>query len=189
MNRIAAWTTGLALAAVTALAGAEDPFTEHKVQASGHAGYGLLVGDGELNPHAFGLGLRGGYTLDPHVYVGGLFDYFFGRSQESILGGNAVSARLWLAQAEGGYDLGLADWIVLRPKIGLGVARLSGQACYPVSAADEVCESSGELRFAASGGAEALVDLGILFVAPEARFTFIDQASGVFVGAGAGAAF
>ena len=83
MNRLAAWTAGLSLFSLASIATAqEDPFTREKIQASGHLGYGLDVSDNAMNPYGFLLGARGGYTLEQDIYVGGLFDYFFGGSAE-----------------------------------------------------------------------------------------------------------
>ena len=189
MNRIFAWSTGLALVCAASIAHAEDPFTENSIQATGHAGYGIMIEDKEQDPYGFALGARAGYTLDPHVYVGANFDYFFGESQESPFGFSELSTNLWLLQAEGGYDFGLGDMIVLRPKVGVGIAHVSFGQCYPLSPGTEECEDLSEVRLAVSGGAEALFNLGFMFIVPEARFTFVDEAMGVIFMLGAAAAF
>jgi ABC-type transport system substrate-binding protein len=67
-----------------------------------------------FNDIGFGIGARGGYTLDSHVYLGGTLLYHFGQDD--------VSA--FLIGAEGGYDF-LAGPVVIRPYLGLGVSIVS----------------------------------------------------------------
>jgi hypothetical protein len=67
-----------------------------------------------FNDIGFGIGARGGYTLDNHVYLGGTLLYHFGQ--------NDVSA--FLIGAEGGYDF-TAGPVVIRPYLGLGVSVVS----------------------------------------------------------------
>jgi len=78
------------------------------------------------DPYKLGIGLRGGYTLDFQLYLGGYFVYYIGGSSE---GGNAVVAvgtrdsnsNYMMLGAEVGYDV----WIgpaMLRPSLGLGMA-------------------------------------------------------------------
>ncbi len=75
-----------------------------------------------------GLGLEAGYTLPVlPIYVGGNAEYFFGNTTEA--GGVKVDGNLWQLTAEGGYDVGLGDHLVLRPKLGVGIANLSAETC------------------------------------------------------------
>ncbi|HWA78631.1 MAG TPA: outer membrane beta-barrel protein, partial [Polyangiaceae bacterium] len=116
---------GAALAAMffaTASAHAE-PKTANSLQLGLGLRYGFEMNDGDFNPWGLGLGIEGGYTLPNAVYVGGLFEYFFGDSQE--LAGIKVKGNLWQAMAEAGYDIGLTPLFVLRPKIGAGIAGTS----------------------------------------------------------------
>jgi hypothetical protein len=40
--------------------------------------YGIWTGDGDVNLYGPGLGIRGGFTIDPGIYLGATFDYFAG---------------------------------------------------------------------------------------------------------------
>jgi opacity protein-like surface antigen len=84
--------------------------------------YGADLNDGDFNPWGVGLGLSAGYTLPVGVYLGGNFEYFFGDSIEA--GGIKIKGNVWQLSAEGGYDVGLGDNFVIRPKIGVGIAGL-----------------------------------------------------------------
>jgi hypothetical protein len=99
--------------------------------------YGAKLDGGEANPWGTGLGLNVGYTLEKAVYFGGNAELFFGVARD--YGGAELSGNAWQIAAEGGYDLGLGDHVVLRPKIGLGLAGISiscapeGIGCIPPS--------------------------------------------------------
>ena len=85
----------------------------------------------------FGIGLRGGKTLDNHIYIGGTFVYQFGES-----GGGTVATGLgttanysWSSAGfyvgpEGGYDFDLR-YVVLRPYLGLGIFSWGSSASGP----------------------------------------------------------
>jgi len=75
-----------------------------------------LLGFGANNGVGFGLGARGGYTLDNHVYIGGtLLDHFGSGLNILLLGG------------EGGYDF-VAGPVMIRAYAGIGfaIASISG---------------------------------------------------------------
>jgi hypothetical protein len=65
-----------------------------------------------------GLGLRAGYTLTNHIYLGGTFVYHF-VSDQSMAGAQA-SARVFYPAAEVGYDFHIKR-VTLRPYGGAGV--------------------------------------------------------------------
>jgi hypothetical protein len=85
-----------------------------------------LLGFGFNSVYGFGLGVRAGYTLPQHIYIGGEFGYFFG-------GGDAVyNYATYNLGPEIGYDIGLAAApILIRPYVGLGYdgVSVSGIAC------------------------------------------------------------
>jgi len=97
------------------------PHTANSLQLGVGFRYGAMVSDGEPNPWATGLGLDVGYTLPQAVYLGASFEYFFGGSVDLGLGVKAKS-NIWQLSAEGGYDVGLGENFVIRPKVGLGIA-------------------------------------------------------------------
>jgi hypothetical protein len=189
MNRITSLATGMAVFCTGFAAHAERPFTEERAQISGHVAVGIDLEDDEVNPYGFGLGARGGYTLDPNVYIGGVFDFFFGGSEEvRVLGIRAgeVSARAWLFQAEVGYDFGVSRSVVLRPKMGLGMIQIAREACAEVA---NICDDDSDGEFAFALGLEVPIDLDGLYVAPEMRFNIVDDASALIFAAGIGGAF
>jgi outer membrane autotransporter protein len=177
-----------ALGLFTTAAQAERPFTEKKASLSGHLGYGIDLDDGNLNPYGFGMGARGGYTFDPNIYVGGLFDFFFGESDTtSAFGGSATaSARSWIFQVEGGYDFGVTRTIVLRPKMGLGMTSITGKGCVSALGLGETCATDTDTDFTFGLGGEALFDLGPVYLAPEMRFNLGGDVSALIFMVGVG---
>ena len=192
MNRIAL-AFAIAIASSTSTAFAAPAFTQDKAQVSGHFAYGAWMGDGDLNAYSFGLGARGGYTINPGLYVGGLFDFFFGETDDTTapLGASAeASANAWLFQGEIGYDFGVTPTIVLRPKIGLGVTTIETEGCVTAPLGlGQTCQDDSDGKFAFAIGLEAPISLNGIFVAPEFRFNLVDDASGFILAVGLGAAF
>jgi hypothetical protein len=98
------------------------PRTANSLQLGVGFRYGINMGeDGDLNPWGTGLGLDVGYTLPNAIHIGGSFEYFFGESAD-VPGGLRISSNIWQLSAEGGYDVGLGDHFVIRPKVGVGIA-------------------------------------------------------------------
>jgi hypothetical protein len=82
----------------------------------------------------FGLGVRGGKTLDNHLYIGGSLVYHFmscGVGNYATYGGNvSVSASTFYLGPEAGYDFDLKA-VVLRAYMGIGPAFYNGTVNYP----------------------------------------------------------
>lgn len=155
---------GAALAAVlfaTAPAHA-DPKTANSLQLGLGLRYGVEMNEGDFNPWGIGLGVNGGYTLPNAVYVGGLFEYFFGDSRD--VAGIKFKGNLWQVMAEGGYDIGLTPLFVLRPKIGAGIASTS------VSAGDTDDSSSD---FALAPGVTAMLFLPGFGLSLDVRYDMV----------------
>lgn len=191
MNRTLACGTTVALACFALMAGAAEPFTQEKAQISGHVGYGFAMDDNyaDLNVYSFGFGARGGYTFYPPIYVGGVFDFFIGESEDvtAPFVSTEVSANAWLVQAEVGYDFGVSQSVVLRPKAGIGVTTVNAEICTgPILV---TCPDDSESDFSFAPGLEIPIDLGGLYIAPEARFNLVDDASGFIMAFGIGGAF
>ena len=75
----------------------------------------------------FGVGLRGGKTLDNHIYIGGTFIYQIGESGSGTTVGTlgTTTTYSWSSGGfylgpEGGYDFDI-KYVVIRPFIGLGI--------------------------------------------------------------------
>ncbi len=129
-------TLGVATWANRALA---EPFTERRVGLGAGLDYrlylgglylgGLYLGDaaGEIPaPYGLGLGARAGYTFDPNLYLGAKLNYFFGTSRRFPQYGDVEgSLRILEYGAEGGYDFGIGRFFALRPKVGIGAARVT----------------------------------------------------------------
>jgi hypothetical protein len=168
---------GLYAAPVLAL---EPAFTLERAQVSG----GLRYGSEGLK---FGVGARGGYTIDPGIYVGGLFDYWFGDSEETAVpGGGNITAKSsgWDMIGECGYDLGVAPTVVIRPFGGLGIIHGDTEVCTPAGCID----ASGSDAIGAFG-AQALFWLDDGFhVGAELRVMFSEEAA-IVIGGNIGADF
>ena len=108
---------------------------------------GFRYGSNGLN---LGIGIHGGYVLAPGIYVGGLFDYYFGGTRENEVEGYGEPATLsqqaWLAAFEGGYDLRV-DRLVVRPVLTLGMMGVSREACLGA-----VCQSESYTHVSFSAG-------------------------------------
>jgi hypothetical protein len=85
-----------------------------------------MLGFGFNSIYDFGIGVRAGYTLPQHIYIGGEFSYFFGGTEL------AYSYATYNIGPEVGYDIGLAAApVLIRPYVGLGYDGLSisGTGC------------------------------------------------------------
>jgi hypothetical protein len=95
---------------------------------------GLLLGYGFDGAEHFGLGVRGGYTLPMHVYLGATFVYHFGSSS------SGVSTSLLYPGLEGGYEIS-AGPVVVRPYAGFGPVFVRASA--PTTVVAGVTEGGG----------------------------------------------
>lgn len=184
----------LAMAAVglcaTSASALQNPFTQEKVQVQGHIQGGIYLGDdewpaGDINPYGFGLGIRGGYTLrQMPFYLGGLLDYNIGEKEDYLpIFGSGYDVRVssLIFQVEAGYDLGVASWVVVRPKIGLGLTSFLVNC--------DVINCDNDTDFAFQIGVEAPMEVGPVFVSPDFRFNIVGDRSALIIGAGVGGAF
>lgn len=164
--------TWLALAAslfgsIVALPARAEPRTAGAIQLGLGFRYGIEQNEGDFNPWGLGLGLEGGYTLDNSIYVGGNFDYFFGEKLEDELG--SVEGNLWQLMAEGGYDLGLLHFFVLRPKLGLGVANWTTDACVDALG----CTKNSGSDLALAPGVKLMLFTPIINVSFDTRYVIV----------------
>jgi hypothetical protein len=155
----------LGFGSLVAAPAAAEPVTANSIQLGLGLRYGLEMNDGDLNPWGLGLGVQGGYTLPNAIYAGGVFEYFFGDSQE--VAGVKVKANLWQLMAEGGYDLGLGPTFVLRPKVGAGLANLRGETCL------DGCVSDSESDLAIAPGATFLLFLPGFRLSADVRYDLV----------------
>lgn len=146
--------------------------TEGAATLSLNLGYGFRVTDegnldDDANPYGTTLGARGGYTLDGGLYLGGLFNYFWGEEVgDEDTGGHLNQASV---AADVGYDIGVGDNIVLRPLAGIGVTILSGEVCVLGQCADD----QSDPYWLVAPGVDLLVSLGEIFVGGEARYLWL----------------
>jgi hypothetical protein len=171
----------LALTPATAFA-MGNPFTQSRAQVFG----GLRFGSDNLN---FGLGIKGGYTLPMDLYVGGMFDYFFGEHEESTVNQthNEYSYSLWLLAPEVGYDFGITPAFMLRPFGGIGVAAVNGESCTQGPGID-ICYDFSESDVGLILGGLANYSVGPVFFGGELRFLLYEDEA-LIVGLHAGGAF
>ena len=189
MKRLLASTVAVGALLLAGTAAADPAFTAGKPSVSAQLDYGIWTGDdiGDVNPYGLGLGARGGYTLDPGLYVGGAFDYFFGGSVD--VPGAEVKFNLWTLHGEVGYDLGVAPNIVIRPKAGLGLTTGHAKLCIQGN-----CQSDSNGKMSLAPGAQALYSLDSLFLTAEARYNIVfdtenGSGNGLLFGVGAGLTF
>lgn len=158
-----------------------EPFTRDTVQAAAAFAYGVYVGDAAgviPSPYGVGVGVRAGYTLGhpsvPRLYAGVEGNYFFGATRRFPEYGDVEgSLKILHYGVVAGYDIGVNPWLVLRPVIGAGAARVT--AVVTVEGLSGDVSQSG---FVATAGAEALVAWEPLFFGLEARYTvfYVDTA-------------
>jgi hypothetical protein len=155
-----------ALWAVPSWAG--EPATSNTLQLGLGFRYGVELNEGDLNPWGTGIGLEVGYTLPLiPIYVGGNAEYFFGGTLESPLGD--VDSKIWQLSVEGGYDIGVGDHFVIRPKLGLGYAFVNTETCFVVGE----CESESDGKPLIAPGAKFLLILPKFQLAFDARYAMV----------------
>jgi hypothetical protein len=186
MRTAALWMTSLATVATMTLASAParaEPATAQSFQLGLGFRYGADMNDANLNPWGPGVGLNLGYTMANAVYLGGNAEYFFGSSEESA--GAKIEANIWQLSAEGGYDLGLGDSIVLRPKVGIGLASLQAEACLGA-----VCVDNSSTDFMLAPGGTFMLFTRSFSLSFDARYAMVfadaETAKGLIFSAGIG---
>ncbi len=133
-------------------------------------GYGVSLKSGP-NPWGFGFGARGGYNLDK-IYLGARFAFYLGESQSTA--GFKTSLNVWELGLEGGYDFDVAQGLVVRPLLNLGIASLVADVT--VSGIPNVggTGSSSVTKLYLAPGAALLYDVNdTFFVGLDARFQII----------------
>lgn len=121
----------------------------------------------------FGLGLRGGKTLDNHLYIGGSLVYHFMSCGNYAYGnaytGYSVSASTFYFGPEVGYDFDLKA-VVLRAYMGLGPAFYNGSATGP-----GFNVSASQSEFVVWPGASVLWDIpsSPWFIGGDVRFVSV----------------
>lgn len=151
--------------------------------------YGIWTGDGDTNFYGPGVGVRGGFTLDPGLYLGANFDYFAGEK----ISGTSVRANVYDFVGEVGFDFWVHPNGILRPKlgIGLGVAKVGG--CASPAGLVNVCASRSENGLVLAPGVQYLHFLSDVFISLEARYQTVSidgsDPSALILGAGIGVGF
>jgi hypothetical protein len=171
------------LFAVPSFAG--DAATEGALQIGLGFRYGAELNDGDFNPWGTGIGLEVGYTLPVlPIYVGGNAEYFFGNKinlggTPSIAAGS-VDSHIWQLSAEGGYDFGLGDHVVLRPKLGLGFASPSVEVC---GGGLSSCRKDSETKTLVAPGAKLILMFSRIELSFDGRYAVVlsDPASKAFI--------
>lgn len=160
---------------------APPPEKSKKVEEEKHGdgrqlSIGLLLGYGfehektfGVNPYSLGIGVRGGYTLDFGLYLGGMFTYFIGTEDEgmsAVTAGGTVTASAHYLEilAEVGYDVWIAKF-VLRPYLGMGVG---------VGVQDGTVYPSPVNSFAFAPGVSLFYTFGAAFLGVDIRFNLMN---------------
>jgi hypothetical protein len=137
-----------------------------------------------------GLGARLGYTLSPGIYLGGMFEYWFGENQTDIPLEGPASDREhgWDALAIVGYDIGPTSNVLFRPFAGGGVLRGSSEFCSSGGTGTETCASTSRSGAIGTVGGLLAVHLAPVMLGGEARLLFASGAA-VVLGADVGVSF
>lgn len=168
--------SGLAALAVAAPCFAE-PATSGSLQLGLGFRYGMELNEGNANPWGSGLGFNGGYTLPViPIYLGGNIEYFFGNTVQGT--GFELKSRLWQIHAEGGYDIGLTDFFVLRPKLGLGPATLTQKSCLLGA-----CNSDSKAYMSVAPGLTLMIFTPVIRLSFDGRYEFVlaDETAKAFI--------
>jgi hypothetical protein len=168
-----------ALSPTAARAQAHPPFTAER--ASGALGF--RFGSNDLNA---GVGALVGYTLPQNVYLGAVFDYWFGKSQDYSFFGvtQTAKAHWWDVFGVGGYDFGVMPQLVLRPIVGIGMIHVNAEVCQssPISPVVQCVSSSGSDAAGLFGGQIMYLVGSTLHVGGELRIMVADDSAVVFGG-------
>lgn len=163
------WIGALAVAALTMTASGHadaEAATRGAFQLGAGFRYGIEQNEGDVNPWGTGLGLSLGYTMENSFYLGGNFEYFFGETVN--IAGAEIDNNVWQLSAEGGYDIGLGKKVVLRPKLGLGLAAWTIDGC-PVAG----CANRSDKDFLIAPGATFLLLTDSFSLSVDARYAMI----------------
>jgi hypothetical protein len=184
-QRIARLALTIALSAwpvfvsTTAEAQIKPAFTLEKVSGA----IGVRYGSNDLN---LGVGALVGYTLPQSIYLGGVFDYWFGKSQDYSAFGVVQTAKShgWNLFGEVGYDFGVLPALVLRPVLGAGVLHGDVEACTSVPLSPVVqCVSGSSSNAAGLFGGQLMYLVGSsVHVGGELRIIVADSSAVVFGG-------
>lgn len=168
-----------ALVGVSATAAAQErPFTLERVTIGG----GIRYGTENLN---FGLGARGGYTLYQSIYIGGMFDYWFGESKEVGAFGVTSEAHVhaWNLLGVGGYDFGITPTIVIRPYGGFGILHAFGSVCTNAPFVNgNTCLDQSDDNAAGVLGGEALFQFNGFHIGGDMHLLIADDTAFVLAG-------
>ncbi len=138
-----------------------------------------------------GLGARLGYTLSPGIYLGGMFDYWFGENRTDIPLENSSpippseSSHGWDALAVAGYDVGPTPNVLFRPFAGGGVLSGSSKFCPPNSGA---CSSTSQSAGVGTIGGLLAVRIAPVMLGGDARLLF-GAGTAFAIGADVGVSF
>lgn len=144
---------------------------------------GLRFGSDDLN---LGFGGRAGYTLDFGLYVGGMGEYFLGTSDDA--GGVETSFSAWMLGGEVGYDLGVAQGLVIRPALTIALAGVTAEVCVNAAGLGGGCTDGSDEEMDIGIGAQGLYNLGGLQLGAELRY-MVKELEAIIFGANVGMIF
>jgi hypothetical protein len=135
MRKLTAAALAASVALVTTSASAQGSRAEHAREFADADGWSVagLLGFGFSSYAGFGFGVRGGYTLPSHVYLGGTFVDYLG------FGGYGNS---FLTGFEAGYNI-KAGPVVVRPYGALGLVDITISNYYSGVNTNAICGVNG----------------------------------------------
>jgi hypothetical protein len=140
-------------------------------------GWGTDFESVDYNLYSVGFGVRGGYTLDFGLYLGGQALYFIGDSV-SVAGVEASGNELLLG-VDVGYDIDVAP-LIIRPSLGLGAALTFSKS--DIGKPEAASETNA--NFYVAPGATAMYPISNFFIGGDLRFIDIfasDSVEGVTI--------
>lgn len=161
---------------------------EQRAKAQALSASGAMVsvqlGYGTANADGLGVGARGGYLMRNRVWIGGVTEYNFGRS--NTLADFRTSTSRFLIGPEIGYALN-AGPVVIRPYVSAGLAVLGNSVKSIGGTATPIDESENTAKFYVMPGAAVQVPIQNFFVGGDARVLVMrnqDTSLGLFGTAG-----
>ena len=161
--------------ALTAHAAKPRANTQRTWQLQGGVRYGLELTSHDYKLWQVGWGGAVGRTLKNSIYIGGSLDAYQGEQFHYIPADKRspfVGGNYWQGQAQVGYDIGLSEHWLWRPKVGAGAARLNVNNCQTLVGNQADCRRTISYNGSLVPGVELIFARDVL-VSLEARYALL----------------
>lgn len=164
--------------------GGEDAKARAQALSAQGAMVSVQLGFGTANADGLGIGARGGYTMKNRVWLGGVTEYNFGRSNTAA--DIQTSTSRFIIGPEIGYALN-AGPVVVRPYVSAGLGVLGNSVKSVGTSVQPLDQSENTAKFYVMPGAAVQVPIQNFFVGGDARVLVMkneDTSVGLFGSAG-----